>query len=115
MWPRVVEAALGMWLVVASMLLAIPGAADTTVVPLVAGIVMLGLAAIATKSRHAHLFVLLVALGLIVWGWARFPRPGPPAAQNAILVGLTLALFGIIPNDAYDPPVAWRPHTRSEE
>ena len=113
MWPRIVEAVLGAWLIVSSFVFTRPEAIDVTVVPLVAGVLVLVSASFATKMRLAHLFVLVVAVGLITWGWAGFPRPGPAAAQNAILVGLTLGLVGIIPNEASRPPPAWRPHLDS--
>lgn len=115
MWARVVEALLGVWLILAAVLFGMPDATDATTVPLVAGIATLLLSALATRLRHAHLLVLLVAVGLIAWGWSSFPRPGPAAAQNAILVGLTLGLFGIIPNQAHEPPVGWRPYSRSDD
>lgn len=115
MWPRIVEATLGVWLIVAAVLFGLPDASDATTVPLVAGIVTLLLSALATRMRNAHLLVLLVGAGLIAWGWLRFPRPGPAAAQNAILAGLTLGLVGIIPNEAHEPPPAWRPYIRPDD
>ena len=115
MWPRIVEATLGVWLIVASVLFGTPEASEATTLPLVAGIAVLLVSALSTRMRNAHLLVLLVAVGLVAWGWLRFPRPGPAAAQNAILVGLTLGLFGIIPNEAHEPPPAWRPHIRPDD
>jgi hypothetical protein len=37
-------------------------------------------------------------------GYVSAVRPGPPAAQNEIMVGLLLLLFAILPNDVNRPP-----------
>ena len=114
MWPRVTEAVLGAWLLASPFLLGAPSA-DATWVPQVLG---LGVLLVAWRSREArllHFLVVAVALALIAWGWARFPRPGPPIAQNAIVTGLVLGLTGIIPNHAADPPPGWRPFVREGE
>lgn len=115
MWPRVCELAVATWLLVSGFGLSRTGALDTQLVPLTAAVAV-GMIFVASRRwRHAHLLTVAVALGLILWGWMRFARPGPPAAQNAILSGLMLALLGIIPNQAMDPPVGWRPHVRDRE
>ncbi len=115
MWARVGELVVAAWLAVAAFVFAMPDAVDATVVPLLgAGLVVVEFAA-SRRWRYAHLATLLVAVGLMAWGWSRFPRPGPPAAQSAILSGLMLALFAIVPNEAMRPPVAWRPHVRERE
>lgn len=114
MWPRITEAIIGAWLVASAYLLAPAGLTESTVVPLVAGVLVI-LIDLASRRRHAlHLLVLVVAAGLIGWGWLRFPRPGPAAAQNAILAGLMLGLLGVVPSDAHEPPPDWRPHVRDE-
>lgn len=115
MWPRVSELVVAAWLVVASFAFAVPGALDATLVPLASGVGVVVAFLASRRWRRAHLGTLVVALVLIGWGWARFPRPGPAAAQNAILSGLMLGLFAIVPNEAMDPPVAWRPHARDGE
>jgi len=115
MWARTLEMAVGVWLTMSAFTFAVPGAADAIVVPLAGGVAVLLIALWSRRARHAHLFVLLVALVLIVWGWARFPRPGPPAAQNAMLVGLVLGLFSIVPNEADKPPPAWRRYVRESD
>ena len=115
MWARICELVVAAWLVVTAFAFALPGAVDTVVVPL-AGAALVVASFVASRFwRHAHLAVLVVALGLIAWGWARYPRPGPAVAQSAILAGLMLGLFGVVPNEAMDPPVAWRSHVREPD
>ncbi len=115
MWARTLEMAVGVWLALSAFSFAVPGAGDAILVPLVGGVAVLLLAVWSRSARHLHLAVLPIALGLIAWGWARFPRPGPPAAQNAMLAGLVLGLLSIVPNQADEPPPAWRPHVRASE
>jgi len=85
---------------------------DAAAVPLAAGSALLALAWWSRQARRIHFLVRAVALVLIAWGWARFPRPGPAISQVSILAGLVLGLLGIIPNHAGDPPPAWRPHAQ---
>lgn len=115
MWARWLESLIAAWLIASAWLFSLVGVTERLVVPLAAGVVLL-LIEFAARWRHAlHLLVLPVALALIAWGWARFPRPGPAAAQNAILAGLVLGLLAIVPSAAGEPPSAWRPHVRTEE
>lgn len=109
-WPRVLEASLGVWLVASAYLLASPHMLESTAVLVVAGVLVLAIEIASVSRPRLHLAVLVVAAGLIGWGWASFPRPGPPAAQNAILTGLTLGLLAIVPSPASEPPAAWRDH-----
>ncbi|HET9948577.1 MAG TPA: hypothetical protein VFQ22_06625 [Longimicrobiales bacterium] len=104
------EAVLALWLVASAFLLARPEETGTTLVPLLAGAAVLAVEGLARRHALAHFRVVGVAVLLAGWGWASYPRPGPPAAQNAIVSGLLLALFGVVPSRASDPPPAWRPH-----
>jgi hypothetical protein len=114
MWPRISEAAVGAWLIASTYLLAPAGLSERTVVPLLAGMLVI-LIGLASRRHHLlHLLVLAVAAGLIGWGWLRYPRPGPAAAQNAILAGLVLGLLAIVPSDAHEPPPGWKPHVRDD-
>lgn len=110
MWPRVVESALGVWLVLSSYLLVPARMLEATAVLIVAGLLVLAVELVARWRPRLHLLVLSIAVGLIGWGWLSFPRPGPAAAQNAILTGLTLGLLAIVPSRATEPPPAWTPH-----
>ncbi|MDX1647252.1 MAG: hypothetical protein R3304_08910 [Longimicrobiales bacterium] len=115
MWPRIAELTIAAWLAASAFVFGLPESADTSVVPLAAaGLVVVAFAA-SRRWRLAHLLTLVVALALIGWGWARFPRPGPAAAQNAILCGLILGLLAIVPNQAMKPPLPWRPHVRGSD
>jgi hypothetical protein len=70
-------------------------------------IVALAVLSFAEKLRHAHLGSGIVALWLIVYGFLA-SAPSPLASQNHILLGLVLAMFAIIPNEANLPPRSWR-------
>jgi hypothetical protein len=59
-----------------------------------------------TEWAHWVTLGLAVAFGLFAWSW--FERPGPPLAQNDILVALLIATFAILPNHIFMPPRAWR-------
>ena len=115
MWPRLSELTVAAWLMASAFLFALPDATDTLVVPLAGGVLVVATFVASRRWRHAHLAVVVVALGLVAWGWARFPRPGPAAAQNAILAGLMLGLLGVVPNEAMDPPVTWRSHVKDSD
>lgn len=111
MWPRVVEAVVGLWLLASPFALGAP-TTDAIAVPLAGGLAVLALDLGARRVRLLHFLIVVVGLALIAWGWARFPRPGPAIAQSSIVAGLILGLMGVIPNEAGDPPPAWRPHVR---
>lgn len=115
MWARTLEMAVGVWLTMSAFSFAVPGAWDSVAIPLTGGVVVLLLGLWSRTRRHVHLFGLLVAVGLIVWGWARFARPGPPAAQNAMLAGLVLGLLSIVPNESDQPPPGWRRYVRESD
>lgn len=116
MWPRLVEGALGVWLLVSPWVLGTPEAAllragGIDLIPVAGGLALVGLTLAAFRFRNARLGVLVVGVALIAFNWLAYPRPGPASAQNGIAVGLLVCLFAIIPNDADRPPVGWRPLT----
>ena len=55
------------------------------------------------------------SLWLTGHGYFSAVRPGPPAAQNEIMVGLMLLVLAIIPNEASEPPVPWRDRQSSPD
>lgn len=114
MWPRWCETAIALWLLLSVPLFGGGGALDAHLVPGVAALVVMGLAAAAYRRPFAHAFVPVVGLALAAWAWGRFPRPGPAVAQNAIVIGLLLALFGIVPTRSDRPPPGWRAHVRDD-
>jgi len=109
MWPRIVEMMTAVWLALSPFIFR--AQSDPVIVwvdSLVALlIVLLAGASYWPRGRHAHLVILLVAVGLIVW--ARFAQsPPPPVHQNHIVVGLFLLMVALLPNEASDPPRQWR-------
>jgi len=110
MWPRALESLLGVWLVLSSYVLVPARVLESTVVLIIAGLSVMAIEVAARWRPRLHLLALVIAAGLIGWGWLRFPRPGPAAAQNAILTGLMLGLLAIVPSKAFEPPPAWKSH-----
>ena len=111
MWPRVIEGMLGCWLLVTPLVFRGTAAVeDYTTSALVSGAVVIVMALLSfwEPTRLARFATLGVSLWLALHGYFAAERPGPPAAQNEIMIGLTLLLFAIIPNDASQPPTAWR-------
>lgn len=111
MWPRVIEGMLGCWLLVTPFVFRGTTAVDDyTASALVSGAIVIVMAVMSfwEPARLARFVTLGVALWLALHGYFAAERPGPPAAQNEIMIGLTLLLFAIIPNEASQPPRAWR-------
>jgi hypothetical protein len=118
MWGRVIEIMLGLWLTISPFLFGhYPGDRPLWTSDLTCGAAVVVLALLSFWSlrvgrflRYAHLLILLVAFWLIGFGYIHGGYPSSPGYQNNIFVGLTLLLFAIIPNEASQPPPAWRRH-----
>ena len=111
MWPRVIEGMLGCWLLVTPLVFrGTPAVEDYTTSAFVSGAVIIVMALLSfwEPTRLARFVTLGVSLWLALHGYFAAERPGPPAAQNEIMIGLTLLLMAIIPNEASRPPRAWR-------
>lgn len=111
MWGRVIELMLGLWLVLSPFIFGhypLHPALWRSDFACGIAIVLLALLSFWHTLRHVHLLNLLVAGWLIGFGYVYGGYPSPPGAQNNILLGLTLLLFAIIPNDANQPPLPWR-------
>lgn len=116
MWGRVIEIMLGLWLTISPFLFGhYPVNRPLWISDLTCGpiIVMLALLSfwslpVARFLRYAHLLILVVACWLIGFGYIHGGYPSSPGQQNNILIGLTLLLLAIIPNEASQPPPAWR-------
>jgi hypothetical protein len=116
MWPRVVEAMLGLWLMASPFIFRQPaesGGFPWFDVLCGLAILVLSLASFSEWFGWAHL--LTVAVGCSLMGLNYFsatPQAGP--AQNQMVVGLLLAMLAIIPNDASLPPHGWRARWESD-
>lgn len=113
MWPRAVELMLGLWVLLSPFVfLREPGP------PLVLGNAVICGTLICTcsllsfwkKARRAYLGNIAVALWLAGFGYVAGGFPSAPVYQNALITGLVLLLFAIIPSEANDPPRSWRDH-----
>lgn len=110
MWPRVVEVMLAIWLALSPFIF--QQTSDNPPPWLLYGLALLiatlALLSYWPRARRAHLGILVVAIGMALWG--RFAHPSPPPAgyQNLIALGFLLMMFAIIPSDCLRPPQVWR-------
>jgi len=108
MWGRVVEIMTAVWLAVSPFVFRVQS--DPTILwadqIIALSICVLSGLSYWRPTRHAHLLILLIAVGLIAWG--RLSGTPPPFIhQNHIVAGLFLLMIAIIPNHASDPPPVW--------
>jgi len=109
MWGRTVEIMTAVWLALSPFLFRVQD--DATIVT-ADSLIALTIACLSGLSywrplRHAHLLILVAAIGLVVWGRLA-GTPPPPIHQNHICVGLFLMMIAVIPNHASLPPRAWQ-------
>lgn len=109
MWGRVVEIMTAVWLAASPFVFGVQTDAILLRSDLGVALIIwiLSGASYWRPTRHAHLLILVVAVGLIVWGRFAIIPPTPPH-QNHIIVGLFLLMIALIPNEASLPPTAWR-------
>ena len=111
MWPRTVEVMLGCWLLVTPFVFGGTAQIDEYIVNAVVSgcvVIVASLFSFRDRTRLAHLVTLMVSLWLVAHGYFSAPRPGPPAAQNEMVIGLTLLLCAILPNEINAVPRPWR-------
>lgn len=111
MWPRTVEVLLGCWLLITPFVFRETSEVDRYVINSVACgalVIVASLLSFRDGTRFARFVTLLVSLWLAVHGYVFAARPGPPAAQNELAIGLMLLLFAILPNEINDAPRPWR-------
>lgn len=109
MWGRVIEIMTAVWLAVSPFVFSVQSDPNLLWADLGVALLICVLSGLSYwhPTRHAHLLILLVSIGLIVWG--RFAvLPPTPAHQNHIVVGIFLLMIALIPNEASLPPRAWR-------
>jgi len=111
MWARICEVHLGAWLVLSPLVFRGTDRVEQFVwIVIASGTAVTALALLSFSRRFAwaHLVAFALAIGLALFGYFGYERPGPPAAENLITTALLLMLFTIVPNDASVPPPAWR-------
>lgn len=111
MWGRTTEVMLALWLIVSPFVFGHVGT-PLAYSDWAAGgaVLLLSLFSFWPPTRRAHLLNLAAAGWLAAYGYFAYAHPAPPGAQNEILVGLTLLLLAIIPNDNEKIPISWRRH-----
>ncbi len=110
MWPRVVEAMLGIWLALSPFIFSLPAAqpsvwANDFICATL--IVVFSLATFYQPLRWTRFGTLAVSLWLIAYGRIN-EYPIPAYHQNHIVLGLLLLMFAIMPTEALQPPPSWR-------
>lgn len=111
MWPRVVEFMLGCWLLCSPFLFR--GEHRDGVSPLIdfgLGSVIILFAALSfwEKTRYIHVGTLFLSVLMFAVPRLTLSPEIPPAGQNFMMIGLLLAMFAMIPNEAFSAPRAWR-------
>ena len=111
-WPRLLELALGVWLLLSASTLGHAGQTELEAADRIAGgaTLVVVLLSLIRRLRLVRVGTLVVAVGLVAWAWLSFPRPGPAGAQNQLLVGLVLGLLAFVPTEWNRPPPSWRPY-----
>lgn len=106
MWPRISEIVLGLGLMAAAASLEGPAWGGIAVGALAAVVIAASAACFARRFRRAHLITLAASLGLCALPFLR-AYPAPPLLQGALIGGLVIAMFAIIPVGATRPPEEW--------
>lgn len=110
MWARIVEMMTAVWLALSPFIFRVQ---DQPVVMWVDNLLALLISILAGLSywkptRHAHVLILLVAVGMIIWARFGHGTPPPPIHQNHMVVGILLLMIAIVPNEASQPSEHWR-------
>jgi hypothetical protein len=110
MWARVIEIMMAVWLSFSPFLFGhFPANQPLWMSDLLCAgaIILLSAVSFYDPLRRAHMFNILIAGWLIVFGYGHGGYPADAGYQNTILTGLTLLLMAIIPNHANQPPRDW--------
>ncbi|MEX2171292.1 MAG: hypothetical protein WD851_18375 [Pirellulales bacterium] len=110
MWPHVVEAMLGCWLILSPFIFAHPAERPAWWINDMASgsaIIAFALVSYWPPLKRMHLASIAVALWLIGFGY--FSESfSSPAMQNDMVLGLLIGMLAIIPSEANRPPDSWR-------
>jgi hypothetical protein len=123
MWARVIEILLGLWLTLSPFIFGhYPSNPALWTNDLICGAAIILLAILSFWSwpvfgfmRYAHLGILGVGGWLTLFGYVGSGHPAAAGYQNNILLGLTLLVMAIIPNQANLPPPSWRHHVAQQD
>lgn len=111
MWARLVELAFGVWLVASPFILGHRSSGtEVWLTDVTSGALLVTITALnyRDRSRPYHLLVLLLGAWLVGSAVVSGPHPLDLLRQNHIIVGLVIMMSGIVPNQAFTPPEAWR-------
>jgi hypothetical protein len=105
-WPRLLEAALGVWLLFSPDIFG-----SATIVSeriLGAAVIVFALLSFLPRFSWTQWLTGAVALWLGLVPYFTLERPGPPAAQNDITVAILLLMSFVLPTRATQPPASWQ-------
>jgi len=109
MWGRVIEILTAVWLALSPYIFRVEDQPNTILVDSLVALAIGILSGLSfwKPTRHAHVAILAIALGLFIYG--RFSGGSPPSGwhQNHIVVGFLLMMIAVIPNHASQPPREW--------
>jgi hypothetical protein len=113
MWARYCEALLGVWLMASPWVFGHASADEWRAwhdIVCGAAIVLVAVLTHHPSLERLHLALLPLATWLSVAGWwvVRAGAGATAAYESWIVVGLTLAMFAILPSHASQPPASWR-------
>ncbi len=114
MWARIIEIMTAVWIALSPFIFRAEDLPGAIWFDSITALVIAVLAGISywRPTQYAHVLILFVATGLALYG--RFvDSPPSPWQQNHIAVGLFLLMIALIPNNASQPPQAWRARVRS--
>lgn len=114
MWGRVIEIMTAVWLGFSPFIFGVQSDGVVLWTDLIVALLICICSGLSywPPTRHAHLVILAISVGLVVWG-RFYETPPPPIHQNHIFVGLFLMMIALIPNHASQPPSNWRTVARA--
>jgi hypothetical protein len=104
-WPRIFESLLGAWLTASASLFG----ATTAAQPIAgAAVIAFSMLSLVRRTAWMHWFTGVAALWIGGIPYFTVPRPGPPAAQNEIVIALLLLMTFLLPTWVTSPPESWK-------